>query len=41
MSIRAVLLAAVITGFLPGVADVPGHGAIHPRVTGALPGPDH
>ncbi|MFE2093845.1 hypothetical protein [Streptomyces sp. NPDC059460] len=41
MSIRAVLAAAVVTGFLLGAADVPGHGAIHPRVTGSLPGPDH
>ncbi|MGW3660604.1 hypothetical protein ACWD6R_35370 [Streptomyces sp. NPDC005151] len=41
MSIRAVLVAAVITGFLLGVADVQGHAAIHLRVTGSLPGPGH
>ncbi|MEV7235021.1 hypothetical protein AB0N06_13885 [Streptomyces sp. NPDC051020] len=41
MSIRTVLVTAVITGFLLGVADVQGHGATHPRVTGSLPGPGH
>ncbi|MFI6063089.1 hypothetical protein [Streptomyces sp. NPDC051286] len=41
MSIRAVLVAAVITGFLLGVANVRGHGTTHPRVTGSLPGPGH
>ncbi|WP_326734559.1 hypothetical protein [Streptomyces sp. NBC_01022] len=34
MSIRAVLVAAVITGFLLGAADVQGHGATPPRTAG-------
>ncbi|MET7857685.1 hypothetical protein ABZS81_10715 [Streptomyces sp. NPDC005318] len=39
MSIRAVLVAAVITGFLLGAAEVQGHGADPPRVTGHLTWP--
>ncbi|MFD7944424.1 hypothetical protein [Streptomyces sp. NPDC059744] len=35
MSIRAVLVAAVITGFLLGAAEIKGHGATPPR--GAAP----
>ncbi|WP_187284890.1 hypothetical protein [Streptomyces sp. OR43] len=31
MSIRAVLVAALITGFLLGAADVQGHGATPPH----------
>ncbi|MFB6710381.1 hypothetical protein ACIQ6K_20495 [Streptomyces sp. NPDC096354] len=31
MSIRAVLVAAVITGFLLGAAEIQGHGATPPR----------
>ncbi|MFD8689957.1 hypothetical protein [Streptomyces sp. NPDC059651] len=34
MSIRAVLVAAVITGFLLGTAGVQGHGATPPRTAG-------
>lgn len=36
MSIRAVLVAAVITGFLLGAADVQGHGAPLPRPAAPL-----
>ncbi|WP_326602039.1 hypothetical protein OG930_05985 [Streptomyces sp. NBC_01799] len=36
MSIRAVLIAAVITGFLLGAAEIQGHGATPPRGTAHL-----
>lgn len=36
VSIRAVLVAAVITGFLLGAADVQGHGAPLPRPAAPL-----
>ncbi|MFJ1901041.1 MULTISPECIES: hypothetical protein [unclassified Streptomyces] len=36
MSIRAVLVAAVITGFLLGAADIHGHGAPLPRPAAPL-----
>ncbi|MFD4946529.1 hypothetical protein ACFVYE_44210 [Streptomyces sp. NPDC058239] len=41
MSIRAVLVAAVITGFLLGAADIQGHGATPPRPSGSLSGVGH
>ncbi|MEE1805864.1 hypothetical protein [Streptomyces sp. BE133] len=41
MSIRAVLVAAVITGFLVGAADVQGHGATPPRPSASLSGVGH
>ncbi|MFF1836000.1 hypothetical protein ACFVXE_17605 [Streptomyces sp. NPDC058231] len=41
MSIRAVLVAAVITGFLLGATAVQGHGATPSRVTGSVSGPGH
>ncbi|MFF1925791.1 hypothetical protein ACFVW8_35150 [Streptomyces sp. NPDC058221] len=41
MSIRAVLVAAVVTGFLLGAADVQGHGAPLPRPAAPLAGTGH
>lgn len=41
MNIRAVLVAAVITGFLLGAADVQGHGAPLPVPAAPLAGTGH
>ncbi|WP_406447907.1 hypothetical protein OG782_03480 [Streptomyces sp. NBC_00876] len=41
MSIRAVLVAAVITGFLLGTAGVRGHGAAPPRPAAPHSAPEH
>lgn len=41
MSIRAVLVAALITGFLLGAADVQGHGAPSPHTAPPHSGTEH
>lgn len=41
MSIRAVLVAALITGFLLGAADVQGHGATPPHAAPPHSGTEH
>ncbi|WP_326665302.1 hypothetical protein [Streptomyces sp. NBC_00385] len=41
MSIRAVLVAALITGFLLGAADVQGHGATPPHTAARHSGTGH
>nr|WSW70740.1 hypothetical protein OG461_33630 [Streptomyces sp. NBC_00995] len=41
MSIRAVLVAALITGFLLGAADVQGHGAAPARTALPYSGTEH